>query len=224
MRQILRLLCGGNKHNLFLILPSPSHWTNLLGQKEGDGCMKDFGDNIFLQQQDYYYYYTHHSASTPPLAGRWPRVGTTWALWSLMVSANSRWDPALPAAGKPSSLKKPCQDSSHLSLVFLNLASPCWWSARDGKRTGRGVSEIISVLSEACWWAQRMGKGKSKDKSSKFSLVGTWLQTKSIWQQFIGWSFGLIFFPPKTGGATTKKGCGKTRRKTKLCSQAPFWL
>lgn len=136
MRQILRLLCGGNKHHLFPILSSPSHWTNLPGQKEGDGCVKYFGDNIFLQQQDYYYY-THHSAGPPALAGRWPWVGTTWALCSLVVSANSRWDPALSAAGKHSSLKAMSgliTSFPHVSQPDVCLLVVCKWWQENGQR------------------------------------------------------------------------------------------
>lgn len=134
MRQILRLLRGGNKHNLFLILSSPSHWTNLPGQKEGDSRMKYFGMGTIFS---YSSKNTHDSARPPPLAGRRPWVGTTWALCSLVVPANSRWDPALPAAGKPSSLKAtsgPIASFPRVSQPDVCLLMVCKWRQEDWQR------------------------------------------------------------------------------------------
>lgn len=52
---------------------------------------------------------------------------------------------------------------------------------------------------------QREWERQKQKQMFNFSLVSTCIWIKNIWQQFTGLSFGLIFFPQKTGGATTKK-------------------
>lgn len=100
-----------------------------------------------------------------------------WGPCKRQVTSNRR----LPA-GKPGSLKA----LSRLVTAFLSVSQPdvcllvvCKWLREDWRRVCR-KRKVIWVLSQACWRADRRGESKSKDKHSKFSPVGTWLQLKTF--------------------------------------------
>lgn len=121
MRQILRLLHGGNKYDLFLIFAS----LKLLctepfstGERKETACPKCLGMGTVFS---YSCKNCHRCARPLPLAGRWPSMGTTHGLPAAWWS-HKRWMRShhrLPA-GKPSGLKA----ISRLITFFLSVSQP----------------------------------------------------------------------------------------------------
>lgn len=165
MRQILRLLHGGSKYDIFLILSLlkrlPTEPVSLSKRKEM-AYTKCFGMGTLFS---YSCKNTHRSARPQLLARRWSSMGTTWLQPHSPSKQRMRSNSRLPD-GKPSGLKA---ISSLITSFrrFLNLTFVCWWSANDCKRTDRGFSEKEKIIWMLSWHADKRTEwGKAETKAS----------------------------------------------------------
>lgn len=178
MRRIFWLLRGGNKNDLFLLLSllklTPTK-PNSLGKRKEMTCTKCFGTGTVFSHS---YKITHHSARLLPLAGRWLSMGTTHCLCSASRS-QQKADELQPLLA----CWQTQQPKNHFRTHYIfSYCFPTWCLPAGGLQvTVRGLAEVFQkntnywMLSQARWQANRMGKSKSKNKHSKFSLVGTQL-------------------------------------------------
>lgn len=174
MRQILRLLCGGNKHNLCLILPSPFPLNQSPWAKGRRWLYEGFWGQYFPKAARLLL--LHPSFCKTPTPGREMATGGD-NLGSLQPQGLSKQQMRSSIACCWQT-QQPKKAMSGLITPFPRVSQPdvcllvvCKGWQENGQR---GFRNYFCTF-EGVLMSKRMGKGKSKDKSSKFILVGTWL-------------------------------------------------